>query len=826
MYLKRLEITGFKSFAGNSKLEFGPGITGIVGPNGSGKSNIADAVRWVLGEQSPKTLRLKKSEELVFAGTAKRPRASLAEATILLDNTDQAAPIEFSEIALSRILYRSGDSEYRLNGRKVKLTEIQHLLASAGFGTNSYAVIGQGMIDTFILVSPAERKLLFDEASGIRQYDLKREQAISKLEATEANLVRLRDIVTELKPRQAVLGRSVEAAKERQVIQTELDRARQVYLVTAKQHSLDQSKRGQSALTKTKADIQGLTATIKELEAQVEAATSAQVKTKHQRDARLKRLYNLEVRRDKLSNSLSVKRAELQMLMERVDDQSTAQLKQVKAELGHCQLARSQVKSRLSAAKRDEIAATDAMDQIARQVTGMQRKLTKLRVESTGNDQYEYVVHALGLLKHLAHSLAEGDMAADELKLVIYKAGRLLSNATKQDQSEALEEIKDLQAELTDLMKKREQSHEEYTNVVIKLRSLELDAAHLDDTAEQLNTHILQIEERLKTQPPATAKLIADRQKSLTILETELSQVSSQVVEERSALSTDASDAGATAMFSLASKLESSKHELGAKLGQVKQLEADLAGAATDLDRYQEMAKNWPKLNQHLKPSSEPIDVLERTVLVLESKLAGSGEADQDMVEEYDQVSQRLTYLTSQVDDLEQAKMDLTKVISQLETMIKSRFETAFRAIADHFQTYFAKLFGGGRADLTLSQEAGIYGIDIKALPPGKRVQSLPMLSGGERSLTGIALLAAILAVNPSPFVVLDEVDASLDEANSARFADILREIAKVSQLIVITHNRQTMQAAQSLYGVTMDEQQVSNLLSLKLEQAKTLAGT
>ncbi len=213
MYLKQLTITGFKSFAHKTVLAFEPGISAVVGPNGSGKSNVADAVRWVLGEQSTCSLRTKKGEEVIFAGTEKRAKASMAEVSLLLDNADNAVDLDFSEIELSRRLYRSGESEYRLNGRKVTLRDIQNLLIQAGFGPNSYSVIGQGMIDQLILASPAERKLLFDEASGIRGYELKREQALRKLAATDLNLERVHDILSELEPRLKTLERGAEIAK-------------------------------------------------------------------------------------------------------------------------------------------------------------------------------------------------------------------------------------------------------------------------------------------------------------------------------------------------------------------------------------------------------------------------------------------------------------------------------------------------------------------------------------------------------------------------------------------------------------------------------------
>ncbi len=305
MHLKRLQIAGFKSFAHTTHLEFEPGITAIVGPNGSGKSNIADAIRWALGEGSNRNLRHKKNEDLVFAGTLSKARASLAEVKLLLDNSDNTLSLDASEVELSRILYRSGETEYRLNGRKVPVREVTGLLTAAGFGLNSYTIIGQGVIDSFILATPTERKLLFEEASGIRSDELKREQAVRQLEATEANLVRAQDILRELEPRLGTLASAAEAVARKTELTAELQTTREQYFGLV----IGQSRKQQTALTETITQLktqlqsqrQELT-TLEEARRQLEASERNQTR---ERAAITKKLQHLELERDRrLSSTL------------------------------------------------------------------------------------------------------------------------------------------------------------------------------------------------------------------------------------------------------------------------------------------------------------------------------------------------------------------------------------------------------------------------------------------------------------------------------------------------------------------------------------------
>lgn len=820
MFLKRLTITGFKSFATKTVLELEPGLIAVVGPNGSGKSNIADAVRWVLGEQSTRSLRTKKSEEVVFAGSDKRAKASMAEVSLLLDNSDGASKLDFSEIELSRRLYRSGESEYRLNGRKVTLRDISQLLIQAGFGPNSYSVIGQGMIDQLILASPAERKLLFDEASGIRGFEIKREQALRKLEATEGNLVRVRDILLELAPQLTTLKRGAEAAEARRNLTDELRDRRATYLVTAEHHYTAKRLSAKENLARTLKELKEVEEHISKLQQQRAAIAVPPAPD-------FSNLHRMETERDQLTSQLSTKRAEQQTLADKQMELAAQQ--QIIVELGRditrAQRRRQDLTHLLAEARVVEAETAEQLTKIGKSITAYQAKLAKLRRESDQTSRQEYITHALSILKHVSYGLSEGGMSNEDIRLLVYKAGRLLSHAST-GQGDMAQSIREAQADLMSAMKQREDAHEPYTNAVIKVRSLELDLTHTQDHLSELTEKLGAAKQR-KTEQEAVGPRFAQSEAEINQLETRLADLISQITQLRQVADDQvAATRDTDEIFRLASVLEESKSKNESLQNARRAMDSQLSEAAEQLESLGVQRQAWFGSAQiEAKVAGQSLEELSRQLAVLEARLADTQSADAQALEEYQEVRERYEFLSSQVSDLTTAQADLQKVVEELDKLIKTQFEVAFAAMGEHFAHYFSKLFDGGKASLSLRPDAtGTYGIEIKAIPPGKRIESLATLSGGERALTGTALLAAILRINPSPFVVLDEIDAALDEANSARLSQILLELTDHSQLVAITHNRQIMTVAKALYGVTMDQNHSSKVLSVRLETASQMA--
>jgi chromosome segregation ATPase len=826
MYLKRITINGFKSFANKTVIELEPGITAVVGPNGSGKSNVADAVRWALGEQSKAKLRLSDREEIVFAGSDKRARASLAEVVLVFDNSDGAFGLELSEIEIGRRLYRSGETEYRLAGRQVRLSEIQLLLAQAQVGAGSYAVIGQGMIDTMLLAGPVERKLLFDEASGIRGDELKREAALKRLNQTEVNLTRLRDIRTELEPRLSGLERVATAAARRQKLELQIADERAGLVATA-EATLEQQLK---ALATEQAERLGRS---KDLATRERALTmqldEQQAKARSVQEERLRLTQDvtrLEAEWDAIMTKLSTQQAlerEAELFVAK-GEEIVQEQRRLQSETRKLERRRSTVVRELAAMRKATQRSEAELERLNKPVKAAQDVLVALRHQTDNGTQQQYISHALNIVKVVAQSLTGDEPSLDQVRLLVHKAGRLLSHAAQSSEGELLVQLEEARHNLEKAMARRETVTEHLANMTLSVRSLELDLTHYEEQLAAKTHERSEIEQRHESTQRRITELTA-AVKEGTQLETLLDQATTAVTVVRQDLAR-ATDAvvGGDDVVTLATELERTR---AARQELTTASEAGLAEKThlvNERARYRQLAKDW-KLSTTGSVANESLAVLEAKLQTLETRFEAERSVQQEGEAEYASVKARYDELVTQIADLESAQTDLRTVVGQLETVIHSSFETAFATISQHFSRYFEQLMGGGEAALKLERgEDGDYGITIKASPKGKRLSSLNALSGGERSLTGVALLAAILATNPCPFIVLDEIDAALDEANSSRLATILKDLSQHAQLIVITHNRQTMAAAKVLFGVTLSDNHVSRLLSLRLEAARQLA--
>jgi chromosome segregation ATPase len=827
MYLKRITINGFKSFANKTVIELEPGITAIVGPNGSGKSNVADAVRWALGEQSKSKLRLSDREEIVFAGSDKRARASLAEVTLVFDNSDGAFGLELAEIEIGRRLYRNGETEYRLAGRAVRLSEIQLLLAQAQVGAGSYAVIGQGMIDGMLMAGPVERKLLFDEASGIRGDELKREAAVKRLGQTETNLTRLRDIKIELEPRLSGLERVATAAERRRKLELELQTQRGVLVATAEATlgaELDRLVVDQTERTRQLKDL------TKQEQILVKQLNEQQTKARTIQDERLhlgQEVMRLEAEWDAIMTQLSerqVLECEAELTKAKVNDIVSEQ-KRLQTELRQLERRRGAVERELKG-MREAVAQSEAqLVKLNEPVKAAQKILVALRHQTDNGTQQQYISHALNIVKVVAQNLTDEEPSLEQVRLLVHKAGRLLSHAAQSGEAELLVQLEEARHTLEKAMAKRETVTEHLANVTLSVRSLELDLTHYE---QQLSTKRQELSENSR-RGDATKTRLAELTTGIgrgNGLEKSLQVATAAVTEARQELA-QASDAdlGGEEVIRVATELERTRAACQALVTSGEAATSERLHMTTERARHRALAKSWRVTAHGVAPLPEPLSELEGKLQLLETRLEAERTVQQEGEAEYANVKSRYDELVMQIVDLESAQADLRTVVGQLEESIKTSFESGFATISEHFSRYFERLMEGGQAALKLERtESGDYGIEIKARPKGKRLSSLNSLSGGERSLTGVALLAAILATNPCPFIVLDEIDAALDEANSSRLALILKDLSKHAQLIVITHNRQTMAAAKVLFGVTLSDNHVSSLLSLRLEAARELA--
>ena len=764
MYLKRLEIQGFKTFAQKTVVEFpektknhNP-LTVIVGPNGSGKSNIADAIRWCLGEQSMKQLRGKKTEDIIFSGSEGRSRSGFAEVTMIFENEDKALKTDFAEVAITRRLYRDGESDYMLNGQSARLQDIQLLLAEAGVGQRSYAVIGQGMIDHVLVSSPEERKMFFDDATGVRGLQMRRHQSLLKLEKSAINLAEVQMVLDELEPRLNMLKRQVKRLEEREKVTAEL-----------KTVSLEYFQGKWAELENEKKAIAG----------------------------------------------------KLGGMDERVN------------------------------AKRAELAAGD-------------KKLAEFEIQEVG--KADGAGSGMGELQS-AYKKAQGDlaearkaqvMAEREVELAKVRAQSSWAPLPLQDIVSEVKFIAESHSSLLDKLKA--------VKTVEEIRLLEKEVEESWSRSKKLRDRLVKPSpEDFKADPVAVA--------AVETAHTAVILAESEVKKTEAAMDAKAKEASAakSEIFAFQRTLRVLQTELMALEQARNSSQIEMARVETKQDSLKQEARegmgaevDFSSTLSNPLLSSITLSELYDRMLKLRRQVEMIGGIEPSVVAEHAEVSERFTFLSTQLLDLRSAIASTEKIVDELDKEIHAQSERALKDINHEFQKYFKILFGGGSCSLMkveiddadpdgiapvsgfdasplLSKEGqgevvssdlvtarvkarreAIIGIDIQATPPGKRLKALNLLSGGERALTSIALLCAIMATNPSPFVVLDEVDAALDEANTVRFANILNELRERTQFIVVTHNRATMEKGDTLYGVSMGGDGVSKLLSVKIEDVVT----
>lgn len=738
MYLQKLEIQGFKSFAAKTVLEFPPrrkgekSITAIVGPNGSGKSNVSDAIRWVLGEQSLKLLRGKKSEDVIFSGSQKRARLGFAEVSLYLNNEDKTAPVDYEEIVITRRIYRSGEGEYLLNKNKVRLSDVVLLLAQANFGQKNYSIIGQGMVDAMLLASPAERKEFFDEATGVEQYQIKRDQAILKLKASQENLKQATLLLEEIEPRVKSLARQMKKLEQRNDLEKELrEIQRRYYGYLRKDLSVKLEERDQR--------ISPFLVQKKELE---ESVRSIEEKLK-----------KLEKEQPQIDSFRSFQ-GEYEKLFE---------------EKNRLREKAMVIKNKIELSKQIVISRPSVLS------------LTEIEVKLEDFfRKYELFVE------------------------------KLFSAKDKKDTEVVEKEARGLKEDLRAFINKfKAPEKQEVTSKTDPALLKELDS--ISKEIESIN-------------------------RALTDVQIKIENFNKQQETERKSF------------FDLQRTLQGKQHDLYLVTSKINDIQVENAGLkAKKEDLEREIGQEFDGISLDFGNKEVVFEAgWQEQILRLKRQLELIGGIDPEVEKEYGETNTRYEFLKNQITDLNEAVTSLLKIIKELDEVIKKQFDSAFHKINEEFSKYFKILFGGGKAQLNIrrevlptQEEAGeimsddegktvfgeskdeVIGVEIGATPPGKKLKNINMLSGGERALTSIALLSAIISNNPAPFIVLDEVDAALDESNSLRFANVFDELIEKTQFILITHNRATMQKANTLYGVTMEVDGVSRLLSLKLEEVE-----
>ena len=810
MEISKLEVAGFKSFGNKSSLQFSSGITAVVGPNGSGKSNIADAIRWVLGEQKLSKLRVAKSEDIIFHGTKNTHQASMAHVSIVLKD-DRSS----NDIVISRKLYRSGESELRLNGKKVKYSTIEELLAKNGFGTRTYTVVAQGMIDQILTATGPERKLLFDEASGIRQYDIKRAEAYRNLKSAIINLENINSIINELSPAVAILKKQSNSQLEVSKIKQDLLLAQRSYLNNAHTSFVDTKNSISKALNDNSKKLVELTKQIQDYKSNSKDSIAKNKSINNQTD----RLNSLEKKREDLTNKLYEAKNELdqlsntkQLIQPELDSKQTIEKDLQKLESQHL-LISAEISSRDVEIKKLQ----KFIDDLTNALSGLNNDLDLMQIQISKSQKKEYILHAISLTREARVQLRQ-TKSRKTIDETILKITKILELAGLDDATEMALEFSKLQNTISRTMSRREEIIDKQTKDIIRLRSLELDLSANQNSQEDLKEQLSGIDTQIKNLSSIDAKIELTKIK-INAIQQESDSINTEIEELRDTLYSTSHDSNAlTAEVKEIERLTNDKARLEFT---IEQLNKDLKINSENLLELAQKAKHW-NVDNYTKYNSSGTKIATLTEIDdLIIKLRTIEEIDPDIIREAKQSTERIEFLQTQQLDLQSAIEDTHKLIESLQSDIRKQFEKSFKKINLSFDKYFNMLFKGGNASLGLESNQEDYGIDIKVSPPGKRSKNINTLSGGEKALAAIALLSAIITNNPSPFIVLDEVDAALDDENSMQFTKVLNELSDHCQVILITHNQETMQAAKNLFGITNSKNKSTEILSLQLREAK-----
>ncbi len=1183
MFLKRLELQGFKSFADKTVLEFMPGITAVIGPNGSGKSNISDSIRWVLGEQSMKSLRGNKSEDIIFAGTQNRKSLGFAEASIVIDNSDGKLPIEFAEVVVTRRIFRNGDSGYFINKTPCRLKDVLELFMDTGIGKDGYSIIGQGKIDEILSNKSEDRRNIFEEAAGIVKYRARKTESEKKLEQTKLNLLRINDILSEIEANIEPLKKQSDKAKKFLELRDELksieiglflyniDNYKEQLKKLAEDIDiiLSEQKEEESRLSviqnlkeNLKLELEEVITKIEETQnlgfesekkieqinseinvaetkitnniqnretylKEIEELNKRNTEIKEEKDNRISKKDNLLANREKFAKELEEKEKTLNEISSKFSDEEKKieeKKKQVEQntevkyenrekintiEINNDNLSKRgktvqneitdtiskldekrMIKSELlktfneKEAKRNECEKRlneikTKKDEANTKILNYENKIndlsTELRVKDSKQkflsemekekEGYSRAVKALllecekdsklnkgvkGVLANIITVPTEYQIAIetvlgqtlqnivteteeDAKKLIEYlrknnlgrasflpiasvkgkKVDRLIKNnlqgvigiasdlvkadkeyegiilnllgrtvvvenmdtaiilarqnsygfrivtlkgdiinpsgaisggsiaqktssiigrtsqikelekeieklkqeieKVSKEKEEYEESIEDLLEEITSIEQSSQEIQIEYATEKQRIESLEESILNLETRLESLKTESKQIEqtilenekqkstikektmelekeiEAISGEIQAFAEKDKENQKYIDDLNFEITnlKISLSSFDESSNSMQEILERIETELQANTSKIESKQEQskqvleeneklkktienLKQSIEQIKQ-EVSLSSETVEKLKQEKIEKNnsitkteteieekyriieeiknqtnklevkKSKIDVELEqiinkmwedyeitPNTageykKPNDIAETTKNVknLREKIKELGSINIDSIEEYKQTKERYDYMCEQRLDLENSSNKLKKVIQDMTKIMKEQFEAQFKTINKNFGEVFKELFGGGKAELRLTDEEDILncGIEIEVQPPGKKLQNMSLLSGGERAFTAIALLFAILKINPAPFCVLDEIEAALDDVNVYRFADYLKKFTQDTQFLVITHRKGTMEASDTVYGITMEESGISKLLSMKLEK-------
>ncbi|MBR5933174.1 MAG: AAA family ATPase [Treponema sp.] len=926
MFLKSLDIFGFKSFADRTHIDFSSGITALLGPNGCGKSNVVDAMKWVLAENKSKNLRADKMEDVIFAGTANRPALNVAEVALTISNENSLLPLEDTEIEIKRRLYRSGEAQYFINGRQVGPSEIRKLFMDTGVGKAAYSVMEQGKIDQILSSKPEDRRYLFEEAAGISRSKAECADAERELEKTRQNLQQIEISLAEIKRSYDTLKvQSEKTTKFRKIKEEIFNIQLDIQLLKLKGFIETKAKNETSIVEvgekrdKVRKEIEEIqnsltenTDLVKNLQEQVYACGNelAEIQSKKNGKLELQKQQNnrLAEIKEKI-NQLEIKKTNIQNRIDNLNE-----------EVGEAQSNLHDKKKYLEDTGKNIISFQQNIEAAGMQITENDNHAAEKRrqIEELENERVQLQKDLTAITEDIVTKLdaklkdagySEGAMNAaksqlEEIigKLRVFTEGRknIFNDASKtgcrstEEGSKLVNEAASAFEEAHTMILSLEKSLASYIDaspafiseflapegIITKKRSIdakisdniklvsdinnaikELNAANVNismkiaeykDTLNKLKQNEVAIAEQLKSteekitmlqrsisQEEANLKLnddevyaeqhrLEDTQEQIESIQEELAEIEqrgTQIVDRQNELYKQIDEYN-TKVSGKQNDLQK-KQELQNKFqSQYEQLSVSMGSLDTEirnvkqnfLDQYSRDLMDYeehmytittpaPKLKEDLSKAKENLDALGHNINLMAP-------------EEFTEVKDRYERQEANYKDTLKTLEDLERVALEIKAKSSDMFLDTYNKIKKNFHNMFRRLFNGGHAELRLEDPANILttGIDILAQPPGKKLENIALLSGGEKTMTAIALLFATYQVRPSPFCLLDEIDAALDDKNVSSFVTALSSFANISQYIVITHNKKTVMGAGTMLGVTMEESGISKIIALRLD--------
>lgn len=860
MKFKKIKVTGFKSFVDPTEIIIEEGLTGIVGPNGCGKSNVVESLRWCMGETSPKSMRSTGMEDVIFSGTSDRPARNNAEVTITLDNKDRTAPSEFNEeeeIQIKRKIEKDRGSEYRINGKEVRARDVQRLFADLSTGAHSPSLISQGRVGALINAKPIDRRAVLEEAAGISGLHSRRHEAELKLKAAETNLQRLKDIMKQLSSQISNLKKQAQQAETYKSISSEINRLEGVVMYL-KWYNLKES------FEKSNENLQSSESQIQKSTLEVTQATNNQARS----NEKIQPLREKEIEAAAKLNRINLERESLDHEEERIKEAKNNLERTIQQIIGDFEREQFQLKDAskdleiLNAKKNhtDENqgihevdnekinSLKEEKDQLEGRIADLEKNIEQYNViKNSKRDDWQRTIVSNENIMSRQSTLKEVEGYDDtsnwtkifsekfyasfsEISQKVSEAEEI-SNKAKSAYEKASNDAKDaatLSLELRENLRQKdiEQKYSDWT----------YEFQRLNKSIKSANEHIQELTLR-KKKSEEELKKISSRPE-------EIAQRRGQLIETKGFAETErkfAADRLAEADNEL-KKIESNLRKVQNDLANIRESKGrteatkELAEARLKEldDESQEKFFCKPQNIIQKLEITEDLEALQFNMDRNEVKLERLKQQRETMGAvnlradlETKEIDDELETMSTEKNELDAAIKKMRESIEELNKEGRTRLLKAFDTVNNHFKDVFVKLFNGGKAHLELvdADDPLDAGLEMMVSPPGKKLQSMSLLSGGEQALTAMSLIFAIFLTNPSPICVLDEVDAPLDDANVERFCNLLDDISEKTQtkFMIITHHALTMSRMDRLFGVTMAERGVSQIVSVDLKRAEEI---